>query len=103
MGEYVSGEALSEVLGVSRTAVWKHINELREEGYNIGSSSKKGYILASDYDTLNEYEIGQGLDTLILGKNIYYFNEIDSTNTYAKKAASEGCPDGTIVVADLQT
>ncbi len=101
--EYVSGEKLSETLGVSRTAVWKYINELKKEGYVIESSSKKGYRLEPSPDILNEFEIGYCLDTRIIGRKIYYFKSIDSTNNYAKKVAQEGCVDGTVIVADAQT
>lgn len=102
-GLYVSGEALSEEIGVSRTAVWKYIKELRNEGYIIESSSKKGYMLVSTPDILNEYEIGCNLNTGFIGRHVQYFNVIDSTNNYAKKIAEEGCAEGTIVVADRQT
>ncbi|MCX7708748.1 MAG: biotin--[acetyl-CoA-carboxylase] ligase [Clostridia bacterium] len=100
---YVSGEALSEFLGVSRTAVWKYIKEIKEEGYEIDASSKKGYRLVSNNDILNSFEIGHHLNTEVIGKKIEYFDKIDSTNTYAKKIAFEGCSDGTVVVADQQT
>jgi len=101
--EYVSGEKLSEILGVSRTAVWKCINELKKEGYVIESVSKKGYKLESSPDILNEFEIGYGLNTRIIGRHICYFKSIDSTNNYAKKSAHEGCEEGTVIVADAQT
>ncbi|HHV99719.1 MAG TPA: biotin--[acetyl-CoA-carboxylase] ligase [Clostridiaceae bacterium] len=101
--EYVSGERLSEILGVSRTAVWKCINELKKEGYVIESVSKKGYKLETSPDILNEFEIGHGLNTSIIGRQIHYFKSIDSTNNYAKKAAQEGCEEGTVIVADAQT
>jgi BirA family transcriptional regulator, biotin operon repressor / biotin---[acetyl-CoA-carboxylase] ligase len=102
MPEYVSGEALSEFLGVSRTAVWKHIRELKQEGYAIESSSKKGYRLGASDDIFNAYEISSGLETKILGENIKYFDEIDSTNNCAKSIAAEGCADGTVIIADVQ-
>ncbi|MFZ5988119.1 MAG: biotin--[acetyl-CoA-carboxylase] ligase [Bacillota bacterium] len=101
--EYVSGEQLSDMLGVSRTAVWKSIKELKEEGYIIESSSKKGYKLSCIPDIINSWEISQGLDTKIIGKRVHYFKEVDSTNNYAKKIAMEGCEDGTVVAADCQT
>jgi len=101
--EYVSGERLSEILGVSRTAVWKCINELKKEGYVIESVSKRGYKLESSPDILNEFEIGYSLNTNIIGNRICYFKSIDSTNNYAKKAAQEGCEEGTVIVADTQT
>lgn len=100
---YVSGEALSELLGVSRTAVWKYIKEIKEDGYEIKASSKKGYRLGPGGDILNSFEVMHGLDTAVMGRKVEYFKEIDSTNTYAKKLAGEGCPDGTIVLAERQT
>ncbi len=103
MGSYVSGEALSGQLGVSRTAVWKYINELKSQGYIIESSSKKGYRLCEGPEVISAYEIGHRLETRVVGKDIKYFNEIDSTNTYAKLIAAEGCADGTAVIAEAQT
>lgn len=100
--EYVSGQALSEILGVSRTAVWKHINDLRKEGYQIVSSSKKGYKLVSSPDVLNQREI-RVLDGQLVGGKIIYFDKIDSTNNYAKRTANDGCPDGTVIIAERQT
>jgi BirA family biotin operon repressor/biotin-[acetyl-CoA-carboxylase] ligase len=99
---YISGQALSEILGVSRTAIWKNINELRKSGYNIESSSKKGYKLAGAPDVLDSRELiipeGQ-----LIGREIIHFEEIDSTNNYAKKIANEGFLHGTLVVAEKQT
>jgi len=100
--EYVSGESLSEHLGVSRTSVWKYVKELKGEGYAIESSSKKGYKLVSVPD-LNAYEIAHGLKTEILGRKVFFFNSIDSTNNYAKTIAIKGCDEGTTVVAEVQT
>ena len=102
-GVYVSGESLSEALGVSRTAVWKHIKELRDKGYSIDSSSKKGYKITNWKNMLNEYEIQSSLETRILGSKVKYFNTIESTNSYAKEMASNGCVEGTVVIADSQT
>lgn len=101
--EYVSGEAISGLLNVSRTAIWKYVNELKEEGYAIESSSKKGYKLVNSVDILNEYEIGCNLKTDIFGRKIYCFPVIDSTNNYAKKLAYENCAEGIVVVAEKQT
>lgn len=103
ISEYISGEKLSEELRVSRTAVWKYIRELKKEGYEIESSSKKGYRLVCVPDILSREEIGYGLNTKKIGKDILYFDVIDSTNNYAKKIASDGCEEGTVVVADRQT
>lgn len=101
--DYVSGEALSTVLGVSRTAIWKTINDLKDDGYIIEASSKKGYRLSPDSDVVNTFEVGQGLKTKVFGRNIAHLGEVDSTNNYAKKVALEGCEEGTIVTADYQT
>jgi BirA family biotin operon repressor/biotin-[acetyl-CoA-carboxylase] ligase len=102
-GEYVSGEQLSESLGVTRTAVWKCVAGLRKEGYVIESSSKKGYRLKYVPDIINSWEIKRFLNTCLIGKDVLYFPQIDSTNNHAKKIAMEGCPEGTVVVADCQT
>lgn len=101
--DYVSGEALSNELNVSRTAVWKYINELKSEGYIIASSSRKGYRLDDSADVVNADEIRYNLSTKMLGREIHYFSSIDSTNTYAKKIANDGCSDGTAVIADIQS
>lgn len=100
--EYISGEELSKYFGVSRTAVWKHINELRGDGYNIESSSRKGYKLSGTPDLLDGRELSIPGEQAI-GKQLFYFEEIDSTSNYAKKIAHEGCPHGTVVVAERQT
>ncbi len=100
--QYISGEDISKALNVSRTAVWKHINELRKDGYTIESSSKKGYKFLRAPDILDRREINIPQGQLI-GGNIQHFVEIDSTNNYAKKIANEGCAHGTVIVADRQT
>ncbi len=100
--EYISGEELSELFNVSRTAIWKHINELRKDGYNIISSTNKGYSLVGTPDLLDgrELKIPEGQ---LIGRDIFHFKEIDSTNNYAKKIANDGCPHGAIVIAEKQT
>lgn len=102
-GEYVSGEYLSRMLDISRTAVWKDINELRKRGYIIESSSRKGYKLVFAPDILDPSEIGVNLGTALIGKRIVFFDEIDSTNNQVKKMASEGAEEGLVVVAESQT
>lgn len=103
-GDWVSGQALSESLNVSRTAIWKHIKNLLEEGYEIESASKKGYRLSGPANVLTQAEVGSGLATQLFGRESYfYFREIDSTNNRAKALAAEGVPEGTVVVADMQT
>ncbi|MDD3426106.1 MAG: biotin--[acetyl-CoA-carboxylase] ligase [Aminobacterium sp.] len=102
-GNYVSGQDLCEHLGVSRTAVWKHINQLREEGYAIDSSARKGYRLIDVPDLLNEYEVEPLLTTENIGHPIIHLDEVTSTNIEAKKQAREGIKEGTVIVAEHQT
>ncbi|PKM78795.1 MAG: biotin--[acetyl-CoA-carboxylase] ligase [Firmicutes bacterium HGW-Firmicutes-15] len=103
-GQWVSGEALSEILKVSRTTVWKQIKTLQAEGYEVDSSPKKGYRLSSPPDLLSPGEVCPGLTTEVLGrKHYFYFQEIDSTNNQARDLAATGYPEGTVVVAEMQT
>lgn len=103
---YVSGQQLCEQFGVSRTAVWKAIKQLQEAGYEIEAVRNRGYRLLAAPDILSQSEITSQLHTKWLGKNIRYFEEVDSTNTAAKRIAEEsGSADwhGTVVVAEEQT
>jgi len=100
--DFISGEKLSDNLNVSRTAIWKNINSLKEQGYEIESITRKGYKLKSSPDKLNEQEILEGLKTKECGKNIIYYDVIDSTNRQAKIVAMDGACHGTIVVAEQQ-
>jgi len=103
-GNWVSGELISNNLSVSRAAIWKHIRNLKEEGYVIESASKKGYLLSESSDPITADEIRQGLCTKVFGKkNIIFLNETDSTNTWAKELAAQGAPEGTLVIAEKQT
>lgn len=98
--EFISGEELSEKFKVSRTTIWKIIKKLREEGYIIKSSTKKGYKLLEDPDLLTEMEISEYLFTKKMGKNIIYFLEVESTNDEMKKNLQE--EEGTILVTENQ-
>lgn len=98
----LSGEEISRQLEVSRTAIWKHIQTLKNEGYDIESVPKKGYILKESPNRLFPQEILSRLQTRWLGHNICYRDSIDSTNTLAKGLANEGCPNGLVVVAEEQ-
>jgi len=103
-GEWLSGETLSENLNVSRTTVWNQIKALLAEGYEVDSSPKKGYRLSSPPDILSPAEVCPGLTCKVFGKTEYlYYQDIDSTNTRARVLASTGYPEGTVVVADMQT
>ncbi len=101
--EYISGEEIANRLGVSRTAVWKHIRELREAGYDIRSHSRSGYMLREAPDLLLPDEVRHGLKTKSIGQNIVYYDDIPSTNTEAKRLAAEGAPEGTVVVSEAQS
>ncbi|MGB8955143.1 MAG: biotin--[acetyl-CoA-carboxylase] ligase, partial [Tumebacillaceae bacterium] len=102
-GEYVSGEAMCQTFGVSRTAIWKHIKDLQDNGYAIEAVRNKGYRLVESPDLVTAAEIREGLRTEVLAQNIVYRDSIDSTNTLAQQLAREGAPDGTLVIADEQT
>ena len=83
---YLSGQELCERFGVSRTAVWKVINQLKEEGYEIEAVRNKGYILKSVSDVLSKEELESSLKTRWAGKEIHYFDRTDSTNIQARLA-----------------
>lgn len=100
---YVSGQQLCAQFGVSRTAVWKVINQLKEEGYKIESVTNKGYRLLESPDVLSKSEISSRLTTKWAGQSLYYFDETGSTNIDAKRYAEDGAVHGTVVVADMQT
>lgn len=100
---YVSGEEFSKKLGVTRASIWKHIESLRHIGYEIEAQPHLGYRLIKIPDKLLADEITWNLKTKFLGKKIYYYETIGSTNDRAYELAEEGAPEGTIVVAEEQT
>lgn len=100
--DFVSGEQISEMLKVSRTAVWKHIEKLREMGYGFDAVPHLGYRLRKSPDRLYPFEIYPCLKTRIIGKNILYYNELDSTNTTAYELAHKIKEEGTIILAEKQ-
>ena len=102
-GEFVSGQKISELFGISRTAVWKHIRVLKQRGYVIESYTKKGYCLKEAPELIRPEQILDELHTQIIGKKIMYYERVDSTNTVAKKLADQGADDGTVIVAEEQT
>ena len=101
--DYVSGQELCDALGVSRTAVWKVIKQLKEEGYKIEAVQNKGYRLVESPDIMDESEIGSRLHTRWAGSELHYYAETGSTNADAKQFAEQGAVHGTLVVADTQT
>lgn len=103
-GAYVSGEEICKSLLVTRTAIWKHIQALREDGYEIEARPRYGYQLIRIPDRLYPEEIKEGISTRSIGQNkIFYFPTLTSTTEPAREAAQKGCAEGTLVVAEEQT
>ncbi|WP_244596903.1 biotin--[acetyl-CoA-carboxylase] ligase [Paraeggerthella hongkongensis] len=99
---YVSGEKLARAIGVSRNAIWKAVNALRAEGYDIAAATNKGYALSQENDLLSPQAIERFLPSehpfsLVVRK------QVESTNDEARRRALEGAPEGTVVVAESQT
>ena len=101
--DFISGQEISEKLGVSRQAVWKSINALKEKGYEIQSVTNRGYRLVSSPNYLNESSLKTLLHNKIIGKNLIVLDSVNSTNDYLKKLGNEGCENGTVVAAREQT
>ena len=101
--EYLSGQDLSDVLKISRVAIWKHIKKIRSLGYKIESRQQSGYKLIDIPDLLLPWEITENLKTKFIGKRAYYFDSIDSTQDFALKIASQDNENGTIIISKKQT
>ena len=100
--DYISGQQMCDRFHVSRTAVWKAIEQLKKEGYEIEAVRNRGYRLLESPDIMSEAEIRSLMDTEWAGKNIVYFDEIDSTNNRAKELGEKDGAHGTLFVADRQ-
>ncbi len=100
---YVSGQEICEKLGISRTAVWKWIKRLREEGYEIESLTRRGYRLESQPDILDAEKIRLAIPEEVLPGKILVLPVVDSTNEEAKRAFAAGYPDRSLFAADRQT
>lgn len=101
--EYISGERLSEELGITRAGIWKHIKSLKEAGYVIESISNRGYKLISTPDIIDSEEILPLLTTKYIGRNFIHFDEVDSTNVQCRRACSNNPIEGMVVAAEEQT
>ena len=101
--EYLSGQDLSDVLKISRVAVWKQIKKIQELGYNVESKQKMGYKLVSNSDLPLPWEITASLKTKKIGRRVFYFENTDSTQNEAKKIAHEPLNDGAVIVTTKQT
>lgn len=93
-GNFVSGAEIADTLGVSRTAVWKAVGALRNEGFVIDAVRSQGYRISPDNNKLAPE---------LIGRNVIILDEINSTNDYAKKLASDGAENGTAVLAEYQS
>ncbi|WP_268543035.1 biotin--[acetyl-CoA-carboxylase] ligase [Candidatus Nitrosotenuis cloacae] len=101
--EYLSGEDLSEVLKISRVAIWKHIKKIQSLGYKIESKQNLGYRLTGTTDLVLPWEVSDGLKTKTIGQKAYYFDSIDSTQNFATKLAKDPEESGSVVIAQTQT
>ena len=99
-GKILSGEEIAKVLGVSRNCVWKNINLLRNEGYDIISHSTVGYLLSCTVDVFSANRIESLSKNDI---NVIFYDEVSSTNDVAKDLARNGAKEGTVVLARTQT
>lgn len=101
--DYVSGEEISQRLGISRQALWKHIQELKELGYDIVAVPHLGYRLESSPDRLFPSQIRRHLSTKFIGKKIYYFDSVSSTMDIAVELGLKGLAEGTLILAEAQS
>ena len=99
--DYISGEEISRVLGISRAAVWKHIKNLKNDGYEIDSVTNKGYRLVNAPDIISADHLNSLLATKYIARSVKYFPETDSTNEAAKRDSAS--PDGSLYIAEIQT
>lgn len=101
--EYLSGQDLSDVLHISRVAVWKHIKKIQELGYTVESKQKLGYKLTSNSELLLPWEITSELKTKMIGQRAFYLDSTDSTQNQALKMAEDSKNNGAIIIAEKQT
>lgn len=101
--EPISGQQLADEFGISRTAIWKHLQTLQEDGYTFETIKKKGYLLTKKPDRVDPARISSFLATSRLGRTIHYYEECTSTQTIAHELVRNGASDGTVIVAESQT
>jgi len=100
--EFISGEYISKQLGISRTAIWKYMNELKEEGIEIEAVRKVGYKIVGKLDKIAPTDIKLGLETKQFGRNVVFHEEVESTQNIANELVFKGAEEGTIVLAERQ-
>ncbi|MDU9375676.1 Bifunctional ligase/repressor BirA [Methanocorpusculaceae archaeon Sp1] len=106
IGQPVPGEVISERLGITRTAVWKYVNLLREIGYRIDAQPKTGYSLEKRSWLLLPYEVKRYLKTQVIGQEMHHFEQVPSTDALARQLLHEVGDEvapGTVLVAEQQT
>ena len=101
--EFLSGQDMSDILKISRVAVWKDIKKIRSLGYKIESKQNIGYRLVDSSKLPLPWEIKEDLNTEFLGNRIYYFNTIDTTQNFAMSIASKKNEDGSVIISKKQT
>lgn len=102
-GDYVSGQELCKRFGVSRTAVWKAIGQLKKEGFRIEAVQNKGYFLIQEEEVFGRFELESRMDTKWAGHPVRFYESLASTNLQAKLDAENGGGEGALIVADMQT
>jgi len=100
--EFLSGQDMSDILKISRVAVWKDIKKIRSLGYKIESKQNMGYRLVDSTKLLLPWEVRQNLNTEFLGKRVYYFDSIDTTQSFAMKIGSNVNENGTVIISKKQ-
>jgi len=101
--QFISGEELSKKLNISRTAIWKQIEELKKEGYQFEAIRRKGYRLLNNPDDISSDRIKDGLKTEWLGQHLVYLPETNSTQIAAHDLAKNGADHGTVILTNKQT
>ena len=101
--DYFSGDEIGQHLGISRQGLWKHIQDLKDSGYDIVAVPHLGYRLESCPDRLFIFEVTRGLNTKFIGKKIHYFDYLASTMDIAMQLGMQAAPSGTLVLAESQT
>lgn len=101
-GGFISGQQISNVLGVTRTAIWKVISQLRQEGYRIESLPRKGYRLVESADVVTPSAVQSELKTKWIGQELLYFDTVHSTNDIIKQKAIDGAAQGLVVISEEQ-
>jgi BirA family biotin operon repressor/biotin-[acetyl-CoA-carboxylase] ligase len=101
--DYVSGDSIANRLGITRQALWKHVQELKNKGYDIVAVPHLGYRLIASPDRLFSFEVARDLNTQVFGKKVYYFDGLSSTMDTAIELGLKDAPEGTIILAEQQT